>query len=411
MANSSTATASNGVGKFPDALAGFAAEVVKLPAGPAPDPDVTVACALGWTVGQAQMLTEHHTVAHLARIPGIKDATAREEIDILVNEIISRCGQLGKHLKDSGAALDLDSTCKKLHITDKILKGARGQAVLDALHEEISVVLWSAEKLLGQAYQLGYELEQMCDTPLATADLPTPVAEDPVKSLKEHIGIVHACLSALATKLPANAAHATENSLRLWWAVLVTDGQSGQATPEDLWDQGQKWHAVLTGDVTGRDMLHLSDYMAAAGSVSRELRQAAQQVIARFAVWLLAAFLIAGLGTYLMYRGSAGGVGAGIVTVVAAFGVTWKGIGEFFGRAAAQAEDHLWDAELDWAIAHRFTVLTIPDGMSYSKLAQPTRTHVRRHRRWKRKWPDVEFLDTARPDPPDASGQAPVPAP
>jgi hypothetical protein len=33
--------------------------------------------------------------------------------------------------------------------------------------------------------------------------------------------------------------------------------------------------------------------------------------------------------------------------VIAAFGLTWKGIGEFFGRVAAKGEAELWDAEID----------------------------------------------------------------
>lgn len=66
---------------------------------------------------------------------------------------------------------------------------------------------------------------------------------------------------------------------------------------------------------------------------------------------------IAALGIGLIAWGAKGALGAGIASVIAAFSLTWKGIGEFFGRAAAKGEAELWDAEIDWAIAHRFTTL------------------------------------------------------
>jgi hypothetical protein len=74
-------------------------------------------------------------------------------------------------------------------------------------------------------------------------------------------------------------------------------------------------------------------------------------------------------------------VGAGITAVLASFGVTWKAIGEFFGRAAATGEAQLWDAELDWAIAYRFTVLRDANQL-------------------KTKWPDVDLTpEKVRPEP------------
>jgi hypothetical protein len=66
-------------------------------------------------------------------------------------------------------------------------------------------------------------------------------------------------------------------------------------------------------------------------------------------------------GWYLLIIwGRQGAAGAGIATLLATFGLTGKGIGEFFGRAAAKGEEQLWDAEIDWAIAYRFTVLHNP---------------------------------------------------
>jgi len=212
-------------------------------------------------------------------------------------------------------------------------------------------------------------------------------------SVKIHDTEVHRLLTALASKLPANAAHATDNSLRLWSASLSAGGEE---SPEDLLRQGRRWHDVLAGDVSGKDGLRLTDYVAAADSVAGKLWQTAQQVVARFKVWLIVAFLIAAGGIVLIFVGTRGTIGAGITAVLAAFGLTWKGIGEFFGRAAAKGEEQLWDAEIDWAIAYRFTVLQNTPADNQLKprskelsIDQPTKEHLRRYKQWKKNWPDV----------------------
>jgi hypothetical protein len=160
--------------------------------------------------------------------------------------------------------------------------------------------------------------------------------------------------------------------------------------------QGRRWHDVLAGEVSGKDGLRLTDYVAAADSVAGKLWQTAQQVVARFKVLLIVALLIAAAGIALIFIGTKGAIGAGITAVLAAFGLTWKGIGGFFGRAAANAEEQLWDAEIDWAIAYRFTILRhTPDDNKLKprskqlKMDQPTKEHLRRYKQWQKNWPDV----------------------
>jgi hypothetical protein len=152
---------------------------------------------------------------------------------------------------------------------------------------------------------------------------------------------------------------------------------------------------VLAGDVAGKDGLRLSDYVAAADSVTGKLRETAREVAKTFWVWLVVVLAIAALGIGLIAWGANGALGAGIASVIAAFGLTWKGIGEFFGRAAAAGEAELWDAEIDWAIAHRFTILrNYPDKKQIKQSGvladdQPIREHLQRHKYWKDKWPDA----------------------
>src|SRR5215469_18889601 len=155
-------------------------------------------------------------------------------------------------------------------------------------------------------------MEQICATPLATQSttvsppvLPTKVSD----SVKAHNAEIHRLLTALASKLPANAAHATDNSLRLWSASL---GAGGEESPEDLLQQGRRWHDVLAGEVSGKDGLRLTDYVAAADSVAGKLGQTARQVAARFKVWLIVAVLVAVGGVLLIIWGARGAIGAGV---------------------------------------------------------------------------------------------------
>lgn len=387
-----TKATTNGPGTISDALTAFEAQATKLPTGPAPDPNVAVAYALGWAVGDALTCAKYQIFEHLVKVPEL-DAPS-DQWNLLVNQIISQCGRLNNHLMSTHADFDLSAQlkiCANLLLGSppgdiKTAVGAKNTTAT-ALHTGILTVLWSVSSPLAKSYQLGHEMEQMCATPTAASS--TTVST----SVETHNTEVHRLLMALASKLPANAAHAAGNSLRLWSASLSAGGVE---SPGDLLSQGRRWHDVLAGDVSGKDGLRLTDYVAAADSVAGKLWQTARLVIARFRVWLIVAFLIAAGGIVLIFVGTKGTIGAGITAVLAAFGLTWKGIGDFFGRAAAKGEEQLWDAEIDWAIAYRFTVLRSPPADSQLKprskeltIDQPTKEHLRRYKQWKKNWPDV----------------------
>ena len=297
---------------------------------------------------------------------------------------------LSDHLKDS-ASLYRDAPPSPED--SKAAERSTAESVRK-LHTGILETLWAVEQPLGKAYLLGHEMEQMCATPAVAKD------ETVRGSVDRHFARLHLLLIALASKLPSNAAHATDNSLRLWReSLLITD-----ETPADLLRQGWNWREVLAGDVAAKDGLRLSDYIAAADSLTGKLRETAQQVARRFWVWLVVVLAIAAVGIGFIAWGAKGALGAGIASVIAAFGLTWKGIGGFFGRAAAKGEAQLWDAEIDWAIAHRFTTLrNCPDKKQIKKTValthdQPIREHLQRHKRWKDKWPDAW---TPQPEAPD----------
>jgi hypothetical protein len=198
--------------------------------------------------------------------------------------------------------------------SDDVVKNvsAKSTTVHD-LHTGFLTILWSVTSSLAQAYQLGHDMEQMCATPIAKPS--TEVSA----SVKAHDEEVHRFLITLASKLPANAAHAVDNSLRLSSASLRTGNEENLA---DLLDQGRRWYAVLAREVSGKDGLRLTDYVAAADSVAGELRQTARQVACRFKVPLIVAALLAADGIWLVVKGTSGTIGAGITAVLATFGLT-----------------------------------------------------------------------------------------
>jgi hypothetical protein len=389
-------THTNVAGQVSDVLAGFVAQVGKLPAGPTPDANVASAYALGWAVGDALTWCEHGTSSHVRVVPDLDKGVGLW--NLLINQVTFHCDQLHTHLKDNDPPLDLSvelKACDPLHLDSATPLAGVSAAVkgkddtVKKLHAGIVEVLWSTESALGKAYQLGRAMEAMCATPTADG---TIMVKD---SVKTNADAVHKLLTTLASKLPSNAAHATDNSLRLWSASLSAGGVE---TPEDLLHQGWRWREVLAGEVAGKDGLRLSDYIGAADSVAGKLKQVAGQAARRFAWLLVIALLVAVAGVVLIFLDTKGTVGAGIAAVLAALGVTWKGIGEFFGRAAAKGEDQLWAAEVDWAIAYRFTVLRHPPtdaqlSRRSSLLAndRPTKEHLARYKQWKANWPDVNF--------------------
>lgn len=388
----------SGPGLPADVLEGFIATAATLAAAPVTaDPNVSAAVALGWLVGDTITWTTYSSSSHVAEVPELSSTASRWTV--LIDQITARCQQLHTHLINAGSELDLSAqlqSCAALKLdsagadptsaTDEAIADKR--SAVEQLHQSLVEVLWSTEPGLGKGYVLGHRIEQMCAEPTAAPNA------DPRQSVTEHAPDVHDGLLKLASKLPSNSAHAVDNSLRLWWASLDAGGRE---TAADLLQQGWRWREVLAGEVAAKDGLLLSDYVGAAGGVTRQLRDLAKHAVKTFAIWLILALALIGVGIYLLAIDKSGSVGAGVVTVVTALGLTWKGIGEFFGRAAANGEARLWDAELDWAIAYRLTALrNPPSAWQLSRWSNelscdlPTKRHLRRYKEWKGRWPDVD---------------------
>jgi hypothetical protein len=400
VASTSGANANkNGPGTFSDTPSAFEAQATKLSAEPAPDANVAVAYALGWAVGDALTCTKYQVFDHLVKVP--EHDTPAAQWKLLVQQIRSRCGHINIHLKTAKADLDLncalDAAAKLLlelspgDINEAV--GAKNKQAIE-LHAGILAVLWPVASPLAKSYHLGHVMQRMCTTPLAEKYTKVNAPAQPTTvaiSVKTYSAEVHRLLTALGSKLPANAAHATDNSLLLWRASLDAGGDE---IPENLLLQARRWHDVLDGDISGKDGLRPEDLGAVAEGFTRRLWQIAWQVGGRLVILLVGAAL-AGVG--LIIWGAPGAIGAGIAALVATFGLAWRVGTDFFGRVGARGEEQLWDAEIEWAIAYRFTILRNPPADSQLKprsyalpfLDQSTKKHVKRYKEVKRSWPDV----------------------
>lgn len=167
-----TKATENGPGTISDALTAFEAQATKLPTGPAPDPNVAVAYALGWAVGDALTCAKYQVFEHLVKVPEL-DAPS-DQWNLLVNQIISQCGHLNNHLKSTQADFDLSAQlkiCANLPLGSppgdiKTAVGAKNATAME-LNTGILTVLWSVSSPLAKSYQLGHEMEQMCAAPTA----------------------------------------------------------------------------------------------------------------------------------------------------------------------------------------------------------------------------------------------------
>jgi hypothetical protein len=126
--------------------------------------------------------------------------------------------------------------------------------------------------------------------------------------------------------------------------------------------QGRRWRELLTREKAARDILSLSDYLAAA-------RRGTMELIWRF-WWVIAAVAILTGG--IIYAGSSLHALPDLVRVVGsiawlagAAAVLAKGASAVLGQGLTQAEGWLWQTELDGSVALAATWL--PPGAKKSE--------------------------------------------
>ena len=100
-----------------------------------------------------------------------------------------------------------------------------------------------------------------------------------------------------------------------------------------------------------------SNYLDAARQLASQTATIVRGVVRR--IPLLAGFIVALVvaGVVLLFQGSSSQLVGGVTSILAALGLTWKGLGGALGQLAGKLEQPLWGAVLDDAIADAITLL------------------------------------------------------
>jgi len=231
-------------------------------------------------------------------------------------------------------------------VTNALEQGA-AQAEANDLESKILVALVGGDVRFGRAYALGGRLRAMIGgAPAAGATLGAAGASD------ADLAKLVDGLDALSSDLPSHAARGVALSISAW--SQSTD-QGGKARLVRA--QVDLWRSVLVGAKRGTEMLEPDNYIDAARELeSRFLRRALRSP------WLIVTALVAlvlfAAGLYFLFaaNGHASKLAAGASGVLAALGLTWKGIGGTVGKFVGKLEPPLWGAELDAAIADAVTL-------------------------------------------------------
>jgi hypothetical protein len=337
-------------------IAAIGSADTKPPTGPAPDPKVSVAFALGWQMTELYRLREWgehrpvdpgHAPAELpAVLPGVGALSVQQRGRLGLRQVDVALLNLSQRITSAG--LTPPDTAPARTALDQGADDAFLAQILE-LHVAVLTVLTAADFRLGKAYALGRALADLCLRPTDLASLRQALD-------RQRIAPIRAWISDLTTLLPPHTGHSVTQSLERWvqWAA---DPQSGAFGDEDLAiglvrRQGERWRAVLSAEKGAVDLLELQDYVAAGfGMVKRIGSLTVRYALPFLPLVLLVVALVAAGVALILDKSNGSHIAAGIGALLAGAGITWKGVGGSLGRVVGHLERPLWEAELDAAIA------------------------------------------------------------
>jgi hypothetical protein len=289
------------------------------------DATVIAAVKLGWLMEeliQGWSLTPQQ--------PGL-ELTAQESSQAQANQLTAQLSAL------KIADLTTDTSAVKEMIA--ALQTGPSQPKAQALATAVVVAFVGAGARYGSAYVLGKGMRAMIPDASAKASEPTNAM----------IG----ALDMLSSNLPSHAARSVANSMSAWQRSHDSDKAALAGAQVEL------WRAVIVGEKKGTELLEPKDYLDAAGQLERKYvrRALSSGWLQLVAVAALVLFILGVVGLVLATK--TGTVLAGISGVLAAIGLTWKGIGGTVGKIVGKLEAPLWGAELDTAITDAITLATV----------------------------------------------------
>lgn len=226
------------------------------------------------------------------------------------------------------------------------------KAVFD-LHCDLLGELTATDARYGRAYGLGRALCDLCRKPSNDAAVISEFTPGRVATLR-------GWLEELTTAFPAHSAHSVSSSLNNWsaWANdAATDKTKARALARR---QGELWRAILSGEKRPQDLLEISDYLDAAADAAQQAAKAVRRTVARFALLSALVIVLVLVGVGLLIVGGASTDIAGATSLLAAVGLTWKGVGTALGKLAGKLEAPMWGAVIDRAVSHAVTLIEFP---------------------------------------------------
>lgn len=313
------------------------------------DPHVSAAFVLGWQM--AELYRPQNLKKHESRpddLPGLGSLGEPERIEILVDQVQADVTKLKAPIEQAGLPIP-DPAPLRAAITRN--PEERAAQVL-ALHRSLLGTLTASDFRLGKAYGLGRALADTCLKPTDQTSIEAELARYRLANLL-------AWLDDLSSALPAHAAHSVASSLERWrdWVPTGSASQPITDTLAALRHQGQLWRALLSAEKNATTMLEIGNYLDAARDLAKQLRSLLRGVICRFpALTALVVTLLVG-GIVLLTVGGSSQLVAGASSILAAVGLTWKGLGGALGQLAGRVEQPLWGAALDDAVTDAITLL------------------------------------------------------
>jgi hypothetical protein len=292
-------------------------------------------------------------------LPSLSELTVPERATLLMREITNDVTCLDDELP---ADLKIPAVRASVAALDGVMKGhvpteGKQLQILRA-YTRLRVDLGAADPHLGTALDLGRILADTVILPVTTADYRAEFS-------KFRLANVYGWLEDLHAYFPKYAADTVKGSLEIWqgWVSQHADSISGddrERVRRALTRQGERWRRILSGEILAEDLLTAGDYRDAATFFLGRLRSLMWDFTKRF--WpvalpglLVAAAVIAAIVIWAP-RGSASVI-AFVAAAAGALGVSWKTVSSTLGRAASNAEQPLWNAEVQESIVMAATLL------------------------------------------------------
>ncbi len=344
------------------------------------DPDVVIAVGLGWDIADLYAETDIAAVDPAADPPTLPGQTALgldQLLRLRVEQITAGVHRLNGRLEQSG--MDV-SVVDRAH--------RRGDEDPDEDHDGGLAEAAPCDRLPAPRRALHPADRGSCsggDGIRSRASPCRPLSasarsnkDDFIRDFGGRVETISGWLGDLKSVLPAHSSAAVSLSLEAWATWLATTPDDGrvwsaerpwpdrvhpQRTASDvdwaLFNQGERWRAVLTGEKEATDSLTADDLVEAGNALLQRLMVLIVQFLIRY--WKIAfagTALLVVLAVALTI--GAGGIAAalgGLAALAGAFGITWRGTRSTLGSALASAEKPLWGAQQDLAVAKAITVL------------------------------------------------------